>query len=112
MFSRYNLLILIPLVITLFILSGCGNYAERTHESWIEAPTGVAYDDSTIYARISYVINTDSALQGSNIDIKVDVGKVLLTGTATSQDQITRINMLSWMVDGVKDVDLQVKLGN
>ena len=112
MSSRYNLLIFTLLVITPLILSGCENYAERTHESWVEAPSGVSYDDSTIYARISYAINTDSALQGSNIDIKVDEGKVLLTGTATNQDQITRINMLSWMVDGVKDVDLQVKLDN
>ncbi len=111
MFNRYSLLILTLLVITPFILSGCENYAERTHESWVEAPSGVFYDDSTIYARISYAINTDSALQGSDIDIKVDEGKVLLTGTAANQDQITRINMISWMVDGVKGVDMQVTVG-
>lgn len=106
MHSRYILPILV--VIALFILNGCENYAERTHESWIEAPSGIAYDDSTIYARIAYAVNTDPALQGSNIEIKVDQGKVLLTGTAANQNQITRINMLSWMVDGVKDVDLQI----
>ncbi|MBX3630201.1 MAG: BON domain-containing protein [Nitrosomonas sp.] len=110
MFNRYNLFIPAMIIITPLILSGCENYAERTHESWIEAPSGVSYDDSTVYARIAYAINTDPGLQGSDIEIQVDDGKVLLTGTATSQDQITRINMLSWMVDGVKDVNLQVKI--
>lgn len=106
MLSRYTLPIIAA--IAPLILSGCENYAERTHESWIEAPSGIAYDDSTIYARIAYAVNTDPGLQGSNIEIKVDQGKVLLTGTAANQNQITRINMLSWMVDGVKDVDLQI----
>lgn len=109
MHGRYNFL-LIPAVavIVSLILGGCENYAERTHESWIEAPSGAAYDDSTIYARIAYAVNTDNALQGSNINIKVDQGKVLLTGTVVNQNQIMRLNMLSWMVDGVKDVDIQI----
>ncbi|PTN11916.1 BON domain-containing protein [Nitrosomonas aestuarii] len=96
------------LFMSVFVLTGCENYAERTHESWIEAPKGIDYDDSTIYARIAYAVNTDPDLQGSDVEIKVDDGKVLLTGTVTNNHHITRINMLSWMVDGVKDVDNQV----
>lgn len=106
MLNRY--IITTIAIIALLILNGCENYAERTHESWIEAPSGIAYDDSTIYARIAYAVNTDPELQGSNIEIKVDQGKVLLTGTVANHNQITRINMLSWMIDGVKDVDLQM----
>ena len=106
MLNQYTITIIA--FIALLVLNGCENYAERTHESWIEAPSGVAYDDSTIHARIAYAINTDSELQGANIEIKVDQGKVLLTGTAANHNQITRLNMLSWMVDGVKDVDLQI----
>lgn len=108
MFNSGKLLIPLVLLISLFILSGCENYAERTHESWVERPSGASYDDSTIYARISYALNTTPELQGSDVEIKVDEGNVLLTGTVTNQDQITRINMLTWMVDGVKEVDLQL----
>ena len=107
MYSRYKHSILLVFIGTL-MLSGCENYAERTHESWVEKPAGATYDDSTIYARISYGVNTDPDLQGSDIEIKVDDGKVALTGTVVNQHQITKINMLTWMVDGVKDVDNQV----
>lgn len=108
MCSRCKLLIPIFLFISALILSGCENYAERTHESWVEPPAGVEYDDSTIYARVAYAINTDPDLEGSDIEIKVDDGNVLLTGTVTNKNHFTRINMISWMVDGVKDVDNQV----
>ena len=106
MLNRYTTTIIA--FIALLVLNGCENYAERTHESWIEAPSGVAYDDSTIHARIAYAVDSDSELQGANIEIKADQGKVLLTGTAANHNQITRLNMLSWMVDGVKDVDIQI----
>ncbi|MCB1936535.1 MAG: BON domain-containing protein [Nitrosomonas sp.] len=110
MLSRYTLFILSILFTSILLLSGCENYAERTHESWIEAPSGATFDDSTIYARISYGINTDPDLQGSDVDIKVDEGKVSLTGTVTNQNQITKLNMLTWVVDGVKEVDMQVQI--
>ncbi|SET10381.1 hyperosmotically inducible protein [Nitrosomonas marina] len=110
MFCRDTLTISIVAFILVFGLSGCENYAERTHESWIEKPSGIAYDDSTIYARISYALNTDPDLEGSEVELKVDDGNVLLTGTVTNNHQITKINMLSWMVDGVKDVDNQLNV--
>ncbi len=107
MYSRYKFSLL--LVFTgVLMLSGCENYADRTHESWVDKPAGVTYDDSTIYARISYGVNTDPDLQGSDVEIKVDNGKVALTGTVTNKHLITKINMITWMVDGVKDVDNQV----
>lgn len=110
MSSRRTVFATFILFISILLLSGCENYAERTHESWIEAPSGATFDDSTIYARIAYGINTDPELQGSVVDIKVDNGRVSLTGTVTNQNQITKINMLTWMVDGVKDVDMQVQV--
>lgn len=110
MFSRCNSLMPAILFILAFVLSGCENYAERTHESWVEAPPDVEYDDSTIYARIAYEINADPDLEGSDVEIKVDDGNVLLTGTVVNKNQLTRINMLSWMVDGVKDIDNQVTI--
>ena len=106
MYYRYKLSILLS-VIGLFLLAGCENYAERTHESWIQKPAGITYDDSFIHARITYAVNTDPDLQGSDLEVKVDEGNVVLTGTVANNNQITKINMISWMVDGVKDVDNQ-----
>ncbi|SEM67087.1 BON domain-containing protein [Nitrosomonas marina] len=110
MFCRDTLTISIVAFILVFGLSGCENYAERTHESWVEKPSGITYDDSTIYAKISYALNTDPDLEGSEVELKVDDGNVLLTGTVANKHQITKINMLSWMVDGVKDVDNQLNV--
>jgi len=110
MFRCYKIFISSVLFAFILFLGGCENYAERTHESWVEAPSGISYDDSTLYARISYAINTDPELQGSDVEVKVEEGKVSLTGTAANQNQITKINMLTWMVDGVKQVDMQVQV--
>ncbi|SEQ78106.1 hyperosmotically inducible protein [Nitrosomonas sp. Nm51] len=109
MYNRYKSPML-AMIVGAFLLAGCENYAERTHESWVEKPAGITYDDSTIYARISYELNTDPDLEGSDVELKVDDGNVLLTGTVANNHQITKINMLSWMVDGVKEVDNQLSV--
>lgn len=96
------------LLIIIFFLTGCGNYAEKTHQSWVEPPAGPVYDDSTIFARITQAIQSDPVLQGTNIEIKVKDGQVTLTGTVGKEDQITRSNMHAWIVDGVKKVDNEV----
>ncbi len=108
MLNRYKLLSLIMLLISTLVLSGCENYAERTHESWVAPPEGMVFDDSTIYARIIYAVQSDADMQGADIDIKVNDGNVLLSGTVNNKDQFTRINMHTWTVDGVKNVDNQV----
>ncbi len=89
-------------------LVSCENYAERTHKSWVPPPTAPAYDDSTIYARIAAAIQSDPVLQGTKVDIKVEDGNVTLTGSVNNEDQLTRVNMHSWIVDGVKKVDNQI----
>ena len=110
MLNRYKLFSLVILLIIALVLSGCENYAERTHESWVAPPEGMVFDDSTIYARITYAIQSDADLQGADIDIKVNDGNVLLSGTVNNRDQMTRLNMHTWIVDGVKDVDNQVAI--
>jgi len=97
-------------IIAIFGLSGCENYADRTHESWIEKPADVTYDDSTVYAKISYAVNTDPDLHGSNVEVEVNEGHVLLTGSVMNNNQMTKVNLLTWMVDGVKDVDNQITI--
>ncbi|MFZ1851738.1 MAG: BON domain-containing protein [Nitrosomonas sp.] len=96
------------LLITAAVLTGCENYADKTHPSWVQPPPGAVYDDSTIYARIMAAIQSDAVLQGSHVEVKVTDGNVLLTGTVTNDDQMTRVNMHSWIVDGVKKVDNQI----
>jgi len=110
MLNRYKLLGQIMLLICTFVLSGCENYAERTHQSWVAPPEGMVFDDSTIYARIIYAVQSDADLQGTDIDIKVNDGDVLLSGTVNNRNQFTRINMHTWTVDGVKNVDNQVNI--
>ncbi|UJP05177.1 MAG: BON domain-containing protein [Nitrosomonas sp.] len=90
------------------LIAGCENYAERTHPSWVAPTAGAVYDDSTIYARITQAVQTDPDLRGANIEVKVNDGHVTLTGKVLNENQITKINMHTWMVDGVKKVDNQV----
>lgn len=106
--TRIHILILILLCVSMTILTGCENYAERTHQSWVTPPSGPVYDDSTIFARITQAVQSDPVLQGANIEIKVQDGNVALKGAVSNEDQMTRINMHAWIVDGVKKVDNQV----
>jgi hyperosmotically inducible protein len=108
--TRIHLFTLIILLMSMIILTGCENYAEKTHESWITPPSGPVYDDSTIFARITQAIQSDPVLQGANIDIKVQDGNVAMKGAVSNEDQMTRINMHAWIVDGVKKVDNQVTI--
>lgn len=105
-----KIMTLVIAMMTAALLPGCENYAEKTHPSWVAPPTGPAYDDSTIFARISQAIQTDPELRGAAIDIKVQDGNVTLTGSAGNEGQVTRINMHAWIVDGVKKVDNQVTI--
>ena len=105
---RYKLFTLATLFLIVLILNGCENYAEKTHKSWVPPPSAPVYDDSTIFARITAAVQSDSVLQGAKIDIKVTDGNVVLSGTVNNEDQLTRVNMHTWIVDGVKKVDNQI----
>ncbi|WP_394808222.1 BON domain-containing protein [Nitrosomonas sp.] len=106
--TSYKLFIFSILLMNILTLSSCGNYAEKTHESWVTPPPGAVYDDSTIFARITQAVQSDPILQGTNVEIKVNDGSVVLSGTVKNEDQLTRVNMHTWIVDGVKKVDNQI----
>ncbi|OQW39435.1 MAG: transporter [Proteobacteria bacterium SG_bin4] len=106
--NQHLLLTLTLVLFSTLILAGCENYAEKTHPSWVAPPAGAVFDDSTIYARIAQAVQTDPDLRGINIDIKVKDGNVTLFGTASNENQVTRINMHAWIADGVKKVDNQI----
>ena len=105
---RYKLFTSAALFISVLVLNGCENYAERTHKSWVPPPSAPVYDDSTIFARITSAVQSDPVLQGAKIEIKVTDGNVVLSGTVNNEDQLTRVNMHTWIVDGVKKVDNQI----
>jgi hyperosmotically inducible protein len=103
---RYPFMVLASLLSVLAL----GNYAEKTHPSWVAPTPGAVYDDSTVFARITQAVQTDPVLRGANIEIKVNDGLVTLTGTVSNEEQMTKMNMHVWMVDGVKKVDNQVTI--
>ena len=105
---RYKLFTSAALFISVLVLNGCENYAERTHKSWVPPPSAPVYDDSTIFARITSAVQSDPVLQGAKIEIRVTDGNVVLSGTINNEDQLTRVNMHTWIVDGVKKVDNQI----
>jgi hyperosmotically inducible protein len=107
--TRYQCIAL-TLLLCMLALTGCENYAERTHPSWVAPTPGAVYDDSTVFARITQAVQTDPALRGANIEIKVNDGLVTLTGAVSNEEQMTKMNMHVWMVDGVKKVDNQVTI--
>lgn len=106
---RYPFMVLASLL-SVLALAGCGNYAEKTHPSWVAPTPGAVYDDSTVFARITQAVQTDPVLRGTNIEIKVNDGLVTLTGAVSNEEQMTKMNMHVWMVDGVKKVDNQVTI--
>lgn len=109
MHTRYPFMVLASLL-SMLALTGCENYAEKTHPSWVAPQPGVVYDDSTVYARVTQAIQTDPDLRGANIEVKVKDGQVTLTGNVLNENQMTKINMHTWMVDGVKKVDNQIAI--
>lgn len=105
--TRYLFLALTSLL-SMLALTGCENYAEKTHPSWVAPTPGAVYDDSTVFARITQSIQSDPDLRGANIEVKVADGLVTLSGKVMNENQMTKINMHTWMVDGVKKVDNQI----
>lgn len=102
-------LILIIISIFAVILSACDN-SPRVHESWTPPPEGVVYDDSTISARVKSSLFADRELQGAQIEVKVHQGLVVLEGELDTEDQMTRVNLHTWTVEGVKGVENKIIL--
>ena len=94
---------LIMVAIFVAMLSACDN-SPRVHESWVPPPEEIVYDDSMVAARIKSTFMSDRELQGTNVDVKVREGQAILEGEVNTEDQMTRINVHTWTVEGVKGV--------
>ncbi|MDP1949618.1 MAG: BON domain-containing protein [Nitrosomonas sp.] len=100
-------LILSLLLMGTLTIAGCG---DRMHESWVERPAAPVYPDSLVFAKINSAVLDDPQLQGFNIKIEVTDGRVVLSGLVDTQAQADRVTMHSWIVDGAKEVDNQIRL--
>ncbi len=102
--------IIIPSFISLLLLSGCYPvvFATATTTSLAlsqDRSFGEAIDDSTIWTKI----NKEFVKQGfkelyARIDIKVNEGRVLLTGMVNREEDALRAVEICWEQKGVKEV--------
>jgi hyperosmotically inducible protein len=63
-----------------------------------------AGEDTTTTAKVKAALAADSAVNGSNVSVETNSGKVILTG-ALPAAQIERAVQIARGVDGVRDVD-------
>ena len=95
--------VLIIVAIFIAMLSACDN-SPRVHESWVPPPEDIVYDDNVVAAKIKSTFMSDRELQGTKVDVKVHEGQAILEGEVNTEDQMTRINVHTWTVEGVKGV--------
>ncbi len=95
------------IIISTIIISGC---PDRIHDDWKEGPAAPIYDDPIIFARINGAVQDDPVLQDVKINIEVNDGIVSLTGEVNNEAEADQAIMHSWRVDGVKDVDNQMRI--
>lgn len=100
----------IPLII-LGALTGClpafiGAAATTTGVTIAQERTvGDAVDDTTIWAKIKNdLLQRDINNLFNQVDVRVNEGRVLLTGSVDSQDIRAQAVKISWNVSGVKEV--------
>ena len=115
-----------PLVIgitlaTALVASGCDKHdknAAANTDSTINGNTsaadtgatvGAKIDDGMITTKVKTALLADSTVKGTDINVDTKDGKVTLTGTVDSAPQVDMAMKLAKGVEGVKDVDNQLK---
>lgn len=114
--SKTTLVILVS-ALSLVILSGCvpllvGTGAAVGGKMVAQDKTvGESISDTTIWTKIraSLMKNNVDGLIGS-INVKVIEGRVLLTGSVNTQEDIIKVLKIVWDQDGVKDVINELKI--
>ena len=102
--DRHRLVILAVALVGALSIAGCGK-SEKVHESWVAPPTEEQVDDSTLNSTVKAALLADPEVRHLDIRVEASSGTVMLSGIADNQSQMDRVNMLTWMVDGVKKVD-------
>jgi hyperosmotically inducible periplasmic protein len=102
--DRHRLVILAVALAGALSIAGCGK-SEKVHESWVAPPTQEQVDDSTLNSTVKAALLADPEVRHLDVRVEASSGTVMLSGIADNQSQMDRVNMLTWMVDGVKKVD-------
>jgi hyperosmotically inducible periplasmic protein len=107
--DRHKLVIWALILIGALSTAGCGK-EERVHESWVAPPTAEGVDDSTLNSIVKAALLADPDVRHLDVRVEAHNGEVMLSGIADNQTQMDRVNMLTWMVDGIKKVDNKMSL--
>ncbi|SDW34624.1 BON domain-containing protein [Nitrosomonas communis] len=105
---RHKLWMLIAILFSMVTLSGCGN-SERVHESWVVPPEGQQYDDNAILNNIKARLSDHADIKNLPLNIDVKNGEVSLNGLVDNQAQADKVVMQTWLVEGVKKVNNQLR---
>lgn len=103
--DRHRLLVLAVTLAGALSIASCGKSEEKVHESWVAPPTQEQVDDSTLNSTVKAKLLADPEVRHLDVRVEASSGTVMLSGIADNQAQMDRVNMLTWMVDGVKKVD-------
>lgn len=107
MIDIFKALILTITVTSSLLIAGCGQ-EQKVHESWKTPPPRETVDDSTLNSEIKSALQADPEVRHLDIRVEAHAGTVMLSGFAENEAQMDRINMLAWMVDGVRKVDNKI----
>src|SRR5687768_16042672 len=107
MMDSLKMLVLTMAVVSSLLIAGCGQ-EQKVHESWKTPPTKEKIDDSSLNSAIKAALQADPEVRHLDIRVEAHAGTIMLSGFAESEAQLDRINMLTWMVEGVKKVDNKI----
>jgi hyperosmotically inducible protein len=98
------------ILIAALSVAACGKPEEKVHESWKTPPAKAEVDNSTLVSTITSAMKADPEVRHLDIHVEADNGTVTLSGAVDNQAQMDRVNMLTWMVEGIKKVDNKMSL--
>jgi len=75
-----------------------------------KGPKGYMRSDQRIQEDVCDRLSDDSRLDASNIEVKVQEGEVVLTGTVDDREQKRRAEDLAERISGVRDVENHIKV--
>lgn len=98
------------ILIAALSVAACGKPEEKVHESWKAPPAKEEVDDSTLVSTIKSALKADPEVRHLDIGVEAQNGTITLSGPVDNQAQMDRVNMLTWMVEGIKKVDNRMSL--
>jgi hyperosmotically inducible protein len=104
MIDRYKPVVLAVALAGALSLASCGK-EEKVHESWKTPDPQAVVDDSTLNSSIQGALKADPEVRHLDVRVEAHNGTIMLSGFVDNQAQLDRVNMLAWMVEGVKKVD-------